>query len=557
MSTVVAPAEARSERPRPRSQRWLAARWAALDAGGMRTFWAVCTVVLLAQFVGLAIYSAYLYRRFDLTDDFATYAQAWWAIGHGHLDPIDTIQTPTYPFWQSHFELAMWPIALVGRIWPHPVQLLWLQDAALVATEWFAMAWVAAICATRAAGARTTVALCALVFLVVNPWWYLAASFDVHFETIGLPFVVWSGYSLWRGRRRQAVLAAAIAVLFGDVVALTAFCVGVAATVSRRARRASGIKAPLAVALLAGGWVVLATVLGANRGSGIVTNYGYLVAAAPDASSGWVLVHLLLHPFHVLHTFFDRLGGIGRVVASAGLVGVATPWGFFVSLGILVPAALNANKAFLSPTIAFQTLAVIPFVFVGSVILLLRLAGRTTAASDTAPEDTPATTPAGAPAATPQHRAPRQGRRWRTGVALVAAIALVTLSLVQNVPLYGTIRADWWRVDPHTAAALTQAVDRVPAGAEAVVSQGVIGRFGDRTEVYPLLAAPQRFPVHAKEFYFVIVPSEGIVSLPAAAAVSDEASLVTHDGAEVVLEADGVTVFRWRPPPGRSSIVLP
>ncbi len=236
MSAVIAPSPSSVEEGRlGERRRGLAAGWAALDASGMRTFWLVCATVLVAQLVGLVVYSAYLYRRFDLTDDFATYAQAWWAIGHGHLDPIDTIQTPTYPFWQSHFELAMWPIALIGRVWPHSVQLLWLQDLALVATEWLAMAWVAAICAARSGRTRTVVALVALAFLVVNPWWYLAASFDVHFETLGLPFVVLSGYSLWRGRPRTAVVAAAVGLLFGDVVALAVLCVGIAALVSRHA----------------------------------------------------------------------------------------------------------------------------------------------------------------------------------------------------------------------------------------------------------------------------------------------------------------------------------
>jgi hypothetical protein len=383
--------------------------------------------------------------------------------------------------------------------------------------------------------------------LIVNPWWYLTASFDVHFETLGLPLLVLSAYSLWRGRPRTAIVAALIALLFGDVVAVGALCVGIAGLVSRHARRASGWRAPLAVAGLAAAWVLLATVLGANKGSGIVTNYGYLVGASPGASSGWVVGHLLLHPFHVLHALVDRIGGIGRVVASAGLVGVATPWGFFVALGTLGPTALNANKAFLSPTIAFQTVAVIPFVFVGSVMLLLRIARPVPAALEPAAPDlqlarqaTPATT-----------------RRWRTALAATLAVALVTVALVQSAPLYRTIRADWWRVDAKSAAALATAASRVPPDAEAVVSQGVIGRFAGRGELYPLLAAPQRFPVRARQVDFVIVPSAGIESIPAASAEAVRASLVEHERASVVFDENGVTVLSWRPPPGITSIVLP
>jgi len=43
----------------------------------MRPFWVSTVGILAVQFTALVLYSAYLYRRFDLTDDFGTYAQAW------------------------------------------------------------------------------------------------------------------------------------------------------------------------------------------------------------------------------------------------------------------------------------------------------------------------------------------------------------------------------------------------------------------------------------------------------------------------------------------------
>ena len=57
----------------------------------------------------------------------------------------------------------------------------------------------------------------------------------------------------------------------------------------------------------------------ANKGSGIVTNYGWLVGATPDASSGWVLGHLALHPFHVVRELFGRIGGIGPGARLGGV----------------------------------------------------------------------------------------------------------------------------------------------------------------------------------------------------------------------------------------------
>jgi hypothetical protein len=510
------------------TSRW----WGELDAHGLRPFWVVAAFVLIVQFAGLAVYSSYLFHRFDLTDDFATYTQAWWSIGHGHLDPVNTVQTPAIPFWQSHFELAMWPIALVGRVWPHPVQLLWLQDAALVATEWIALVWVGALCALHLDRHRAAVAVATLAFCVVNPWWYLTASFDVHFETLGLPFVVWSAYSLWRGRVRTSVVVTLVGLLFGDVTAVALVCVGLAGLVSARVRRTSGWRAPLVVAGASLAWLVMVTALDANQSSGIVTNYGYLVGATPTAGAGSVVTHLVLHPGHALHVLWNRLPGVGRVVAAAGLLGVATPWGLAVSFGTLVPASLNANRAFLTPTIAFQTLAVIPFVLVGTVMVLLWIGRR-------------------------PGPGPGRPRRFSVALALMLAAALVALSLVQNLPLYSTLRSDWWRVDAPTSATLRSALPAVPARAEVIASQGVIGRFAGRTYVYPLLAAPQQFPVHARQVVVVVAPAQGIEPIPPVLALQDIAALTGRLHATVIATGGGVTVLSWRPPAGTRAIVLP
>src|SRR5258708_1332889 len=126
--------------------RWERA-WGGLDRNGLRPFWVVAAVALVLQlglFLGV---STFRYHRFDLYTDFGTYAQAFSVIAHGHLDPFDTFQT--YPFWQNHFELAMWPIGLLGSVWPHPIVLLWMQDAAVVVTELVALLWVGQICAER------------------------------------------------------------------------------------------------------------------------------------------------------------------------------------------------------------------------------------------------------------------------------------------------------------------------------------------------------------------------------------------------------------------------
>ena len=164
----------------------------------MGVFWLVSAVVLLAQLIGLLLYSNYLYERFDVSTDFAHNVQAWYLIGHGDLSPIDTIRLITTPFWRDHFDLIIWVLSPLSRIWPEGVGLLWIQDLAIVATEAITLLWVAAICTEQLRKRRNVVAIVALVALVANPWWYWTVSFDIHMPPLGAPFVVFAAYSFWK-----------------------------------------------------------------------------------------------------------------------------------------------------------------------------------------------------------------------------------------------------------------------------------------------------------------------------------------------------------------------
>src|SRR5208282_6886371 len=76
-------------------------------------FGTVALVLVCLQLVGLILYSWYLYQHFDLLQDFAHNAQAWYLIGHGHLLPLDTVRYPTTPFLRDHLDLVMWPLSLL------------------------------------------------------------------------------------------------------------------------------------------------------------------------------------------------------------------------------------------------------------------------------------------------------------------------------------------------------------------------------------------------------------------------------------------------------------
>src|ERR1700722_459166 len=115
----------------------------------MRKFWIASIAVLALQLAALIAYSSHLYARFDLSVDFAHNVQAWYLIGHGTLDPVDTVRIAATPFWRDHFDLILWPLSLLRWLSPQPVILLWLQDAAIVASEVVTLLWVSAILSDR------------------------------------------------------------------------------------------------------------------------------------------------------------------------------------------------------------------------------------------------------------------------------------------------------------------------------------------------------------------------------------------------------------------------
>ncbi len=525
--------------------RWRRA-WERLDRNGLRAFWVAAAAALglqLALFLGV---STFRYHRFDLYTDFGTYAQAFSVIAHGNLNPYDTFQT--YPFWQNHFELAMWPIGLLGSAWPHPVVLLWMQDIAVVATELVVLLWVGQICVERVGPRRLQVALVVLVATVANAWWWEATIFDVHFETFGMPFAVLSAYALWQGRPRTAWVAALVGVLFGDVVALSIIFVGLAGLCSGRVRgRARGVWHATGLAAFGLAWLLLVTAVHGNQGSNVPIYYGWIVHEPSNASSWAVYGALVAHPSADLHVVRTHVGALWRVVATGGALGLLTPWGLFQAVAVLVPVALNVNGSFwLLPVGAFQTVTAVPFILVGTVMVLVWL-GRGL--------------PDWPPGRGRHHRAALAP--WRGPAAWALGAAVLVLALSQSLPLWDQLVSGWdtpsilSSVSGAAAAQLRAVQAEIPPGAELVVSGGVVGRFTDRQAVYPIEPAPQNpIPITSGTVVFVLTNQgeEGVI--PAGRRV-DAAFVADRLGARPLLARDGVTAYVWHPAPGTPALVLP
>src|ERR1700721_1622968 len=315
----------------------------------MRRFWLAACVVLTLQLIALLAYSTHLYERFDVSVDFAHNAQAWYLIGHGNLSPVDTVRITATPFWRDHFDLIIWLLSLLRWISPGPVVLLWVQDVAIVAAELVTLFWVASICTERLDRYRDIAGIVALVALLATPGWYETTSFDVHMPPLGLPLVILTGYSFWKGRFRRAVIAASISLLFGAVVAEVVVLVGLAALCSRQVRHNRGARWAAVVAGIGVVWIVIVNVIGANQASNLAANYGYLAGNAKKVTVPGIVRGVLLHPSRVTHVLSQRWQALVFELAPPGLVGLLTPWGLLLFLGLLLPPALPKTPAHTNP----------------------------------------------------------------------------------------------------------------------------------------------------------------------------------------------------------------
>jgi hypothetical protein len=513
----------------------------------MRLFWGVSAAVLAVQLIALLVYTTHLYGRFDVSVDFAHNAQAWYLIGHGNLNPVDTVRITPTPFWRDHFDLIIWPLSLLRWISPGPVVLLWVQDLAIVATELITLFWVAAICTEKVKSHRNAAGIVAMVALVANPWWYETASFDVHMPPLGLPFLVFAGYSFWNRRFRGALVASLCALLFGAVVAELVFVLGVAALCSRRVRRSGGALWAGGIALIGLLWIGLINGLGANAASNIASNYGYLADPGQSATLFHILRGVALHPSRASHVLSLRWRAILFELLPTGFVGLFTSWGFFFFTGLLVPVALTSSFAYSLPTGgAFQNLPAMPFIFIGSVMVLTSLA--TTVADDTAAKG------GRAPAAISSRLSAT--RRGPVIAVLLASVATV-LALAQGATMIHRIPSDWLLVDAAQASALDQATALIPQGAEVICSYGVMGRFAEREHILALVAAPQSFAVSTSEVFFVVTPSLGNEVLDYLDARADVEFVQTQLHASMLIDHSGVTVLEWRAPVGTRTVLLP
>jgi hypothetical protein len=483
-------------------------------------------VALTIQLVVMLIVSGHFYHRFDLSLDFTMFHQAWYEIAHGHLDPQATFIHLS--FWRDQSGFIIWLLAPIYYLYPHAIDLLWIQDLAAVGAELVAFLWLVEALERRPSSLKLRqwlVPSVTLILMLANPWIYLTIIQDFHVETLTTLFLVLAGREVWRQRPARAWIWVGATLLTGTVGGLSVVALGLAAVLARQpAIRRQG----LAIAAVGIGWIGLIVSLPADLGGGANT-YAYLEGPGPQPSGVRGLfalgTGLLSHPGRAFHMIGDRTHLLYENLAPFGFVGVLWPWAGVVILFLLLVNVLNLNPAFIAPS--FQNFSIYVLGAAGSAMVV----GRTI--------------------------------DWRKGrlIALFLAGVLVVNALFFSIHRLPHISI--FSVTPSAAKELGSVLERTPSDAEVISSFGVSGRFGGRRFIYVFSAANSgivgapphpTLPVSARTVVFVITPYQGnepVNVIPAIPYIRDQ----LHT--QVLTERAGVYAYLWHPPAGVRTVTLP
>jgi Predicted membrane protein (DUF2079) len=474
--------------------------------------------ILAVQLLCFCAWSGLLYHRFAVTFDFAVYHQPWYLIAHGDLDPYSSLAR--LPFWRNDAEFAIWPLAALYWVWPHDVVLLWVQDIGVVAAEALAFGWLCELAGRwRPGRGAALLASVGLILLVANPWVWWGISFDYHEECLAIPFAVLLARDLAQGRRRMWLWLVPI-LAAGAPAATYVVGIGLGGLVAARRTRVTGLLMVVAGAA----YSLLIVYLHADDGAPLARHYGYLVVAAAGTavnaqlSAGGLVRGIAGHPMSALHALWAKRIDVLANVAPGGLLGLGFVRLLPLMLVVLLANALSAGARFAEPL--FQSMPIYVLLPVGTVAALAWLATR--------------------------HRR----------AALVLAV-LVTVQALGWAVVWGPRTPDQWlRVSAPAATTLAAIEARIPASAEVIASQGVVGRFSGRAAVHELVG-PGTTPVDRGQIWFVLAPAAGIELQSTASAVAMIGELAGPLHATLVTHANGIWAFRWHAPAGQDTLRIP
>jgi len=469
-----------------------------------KTYWLLGRVrwfgygLLCLELAGYLAWSLFQYQRFSLTWDYSQYAQAWFLVAHGNLNPLGTVNGFPH-LWQQNAEFIPYLLAPLYWVFHSGLLLQWVQDLSVAGAEIVAFTWLCDL-ARRQCAERDAAWLAGLgvLLLAANPWIWWTLSFDVHEEPLVMFFAAFTAWDLSRGKRRALVWA--VPVLLGGAPTTTyVLGIGLGGVLAGRQTRKLG--AALAVASLA--YSAFLTAVHGNEGTNSFV-HGYLRMVSGN-------------PFKPVETLWALRADIVANVAPAGLLGIGALLITPLALAVIIPDTLTGLQ-FGEPI--FQNVAVYLLLPVGTVGVLAWLLQR------------------------------------RRRAALVLA-GLIAVQAVGWAAVWGPrTPGQWVRVSSATATTLASLQARIPASAEVIASSGVLGRFSTRAQAYRIFSVGAREPL-LPGTWFVITPTSGIETVTTATSMALIGEVAGPLHGKLITHANGVWAFQVTPPPGISSIDIP
>jgi len=511
------------------------------DSGALDGFtWARtlrCAAVLGAatQLVILLVQSTYIYGHSQLSQDFYIFEQARYLIAHGAIDPFSTARG--FAYWQNHGEFIIWPLAWISRFTLDSgfflliVQAASTAGATYVGTSWLIERWERD--GRRWGPAPALAVVAGLVVLLINPWTYLADSFDFHLQALDGLLVMLTARALDQGRHRVVALCVLLMLGTGDVAGTYVSALGVSALVVAAVRR-QPIRTGICLIGVGVAWTLVLSALKANQGYSVALFYGYLTTvsgntALSEPSLLDVAKGAILHSGRMFSALGRSSTNIWANLAAPGLIGLGSLWALpLVTVTVASYGLIDRGLGTPWSRPSFQSVPTYGLITVGSVMVVM--------------------------AALSHSRA-----RWRI-FGIAGGLLVFAQSLAWAAVMLPKVPKEWTNVTPAGRTALARARTMIPAGAEVIAEQGVVGAFSDHRYVYfssGVATNSESFPVHASDVYFVsafyqAAETPVVDNLPL---ISEAAAL---PGARVIFASPltGVWIVRWRPPSGVRKVTI-
>ena len=303
-------------------------------------------------------YRYYLYRDFDL----AIFVQAM----HGMLHGSWYSSIRGMPWLGDHSSLILVPLAPLFLVAPHPLTLLAVQSAALA----LGAIPVWQLARRELPGGPLPLA-CAALYLLHPAVGYLDL-FEFHPETLAVPLLLWAVLEVRAGRTGRAAIAAGLALLAREDVALPVLVLAMVAAVARPRRpQAAALLAALALGSLALSFGILKPMLLSGE-----AEYGRMYARWGDSAPA-ILRGLATHPLEALTALVATPGSAADTALKqefwramflpVGALSLFAPLVLLPALPIFAEHLLSGRSH--QHTIVFQYAALsLPFVVSSAVI---------------------------------------------------------------------------------------------------------------------------------------------------------------------------------------------